>query len=129
MLPQTRDGLPVETTVMDFFRSQVPVYVDDAESLLAGHQFEADQWAAPLGTLSAGELRRLLLAVMVNRPERVLLLDEPTNFLDFDALEVLEEALRRYRGTLLVVTHDRYFAEAAGLTRQWHVEDGKVRED
>ena len=45
-----------------------------------------------------GELRRLLLAVLVNSPARVLLLDEPTNFLDFDALDVLEEALRRYRG-------------------------------
>jgi ATPase subunit of ABC transporter with duplicated ATPase domains len=85
-------------------------------------------WDAPLRTLSAGELRRLLLAVMVNSPQRILLLDEPTNFLDFDALDVLEEALRRYRGTLLVVTHDRYFAEAAGLTRRWHVVDGKVTE-
>ncbi|GLY95098.1 ABC-F family ATP-binding cassette domain-containing protein [Actinoplanes sp. NBRC 103695] len=121
-LPQTADGLPREQTLMEFFRSQVPVYVDDAERLLLGHQFDEDMWDSPLGTLSAGELRRLLLAVMVNRPERVLLLDEPTNFLDFDALEVLEEALRRYRGTLLVVSHDRYFAEAVGLSRVWHVE-------
>ena len=129
VLPQTRDGLPATTSVMDYFRSQVPVYVDDAETLLRGHQFDDEQWTSPLGTLSAGELRRLLLAVMVNRPERVLLLDEPTNFLDFDALDVLEEALRRYRGTVLVVTHDRYFAEAAGMTRRWHVEDGKIREN
>ena len=60
---------------------------------------------------------------------RVLLLDEPTNFLDFEALDVVEEALRRYRGTLLVVvTHDRVFAEAIGCTRMWHVADGKVVE-
>jgi ATPase subunit of ABC transporter with duplicated ATPase domains len=115
--------------VLDFFRSQVPVYVDDAERLLSGHQFDEEMWEAPLHTLSAGELRRLLLAVMVNSPQRILLLDEPTNFLDFDALDVLEEALRRYRGTVLVVTHDRYFAEAIGLTRHWHVEDGKVLRD
>jgi ATPase subunit of ABC transporter with duplicated ATPase domains len=63
-----------------------------------------------------------------NSPRRVLLLDEPTNFLDFEALDVVEEALRRYRGTLLVVTHDRVFAEAIGCTRMWHVADGKVVE-
>ena len=129
LLPQTSDGLRSDRSVLDFFRSQVPVYVDDAERLLAGHQFDEDMWEAPLHTLSAGELRRLLLAVMVNSPQRILLLDEPTNFLDFDALDVLEEALRRYRGTILVVTHDRYFAQAVGLTRRWHVVDGKVTED
>ena len=63
---------------------------------------------------------------MVNSPARVLLLDEPTNFLDFDALDVIEEALRAYRGTLLTVTHDRYFAAAVGHTRTWHVADGIV---
>ncbi|MFG1603548.1 ATP-binding cassette domain-containing protein [Actinoplanes sp. NPDC049265] len=122
VLPQTADGLPEGETVMGFFRSQVPVYVDDAELLLRGHQFDEESWGQRLGTLSAGESRRLLLAVMVNRPERVLLLDEPTNFLDFDALDVVEEALRRYRGTVLVVTHDRYFAEAVGLSREWRVD-------
>jgi ATPase subunit of ABC transporter with duplicated ATPase domains len=125
-LPQTSDGLRTSVSVMEFFRSRVPVYVDDAERLLAGHQFGADQWDATLRSLSAGELRRLLLAVLVNSPERVLLLDEPTNFLDFDALDVVEEALRRYRGTVLFVTHDRYFADAVGYTRAWHVADGKV---
>ncbi|AGZ42532.1 ABC-F family ATP-binding cassette domain-containing protein [Actinoplanes friuliensis] len=127
VLPQTSDGLRTATTVVDFFRSQVPVYAEDAERLLAGHQFGEDQWGATLRSLSAGELRRLLLAVMVNSPARILLLDEPTNFLDFDALEVIEEALRAYRGTLLTVTHDRYFAEAVGHTRTWHVADGQVR--
>lgn len=128
VLPQTSDGLRTDVTVMDFFRSRVPVYVDDAERLLQGHQFGPDQWDARLRTLSAGELRRLLLAVIVNSPERVLILDEPTNFLDFDALEVVEEALRRFRGTLLVATHDRYFAEAVGFGRRWHVADGVVIE-
>ncbi|MET0496236.1 MAG: ABC-F family ATP-binding cassette domain-containing protein [Actinoplanes sp.] len=128
VLPQTSDGLRTGATVVDFFRSQVPVYAEDAEKLLAGHQFGADQWQARLSSLSSGELRRLLLAVMVNSPARVLLLDEPTNFLDFDALDVIERALRAYRGTLLTVTHDRYFADAIGHTRTWHVAGGKVTE-
>jgi ATPase subunit of ABC transporter with duplicated ATPase domains len=128
VLPQTSDGLRTPVPVVDFFRSRVPVYADDAERLLAGHQFGPDQWGAPLSSLSAGELRRLLLATLVNGPQRVLLLDEPTNFLDFDALEVVEEALRRFRGTVVFVTHDRVFAEAVGVTRRWHVADGKVVE-
>ncbi|MEV4346710.1 ABC-F family ATP-binding cassette domain-containing protein [Actinoplanes sp. NPDC049596] len=128
VLPQTSDGLRTDQSVMGFFREHVPVYVDDAEKLLQGHQFGPDQWEARLRSLSAGELRRLLLAVLVNSPARVLLLDEPTNFLDFDALDVVEEALRRYKGTLVVVTHDRYFAEAVGFGRRWHVADGEVIE-
>jgi ATP-binding cassette subfamily F protein 3 len=126
VLPQTSDGLRTGATVVDFFRSRVPVYAEDAERLLAGHQFGPDQWDATLRSLSAGELRRLLLAVLVNSPARVLLLDEPTNFLDFDALDVIEQALRTYRGTLLTVTHDRYFADAVGHDRIWHVADGRV---
>ncbi len=128
VLPQTADGLRLPVTVFDWFRSQVPVYADDAEHLLESHLFGPDTWAATLRSLSAGELRRLLLAAMVNSPARVLLLDEPTNHLDLDALAVLEAALREYRGTLLTVTHDRYFAAAAGHTRAWHVADGRVRE-
>ncbi|WP_309238544.1 ABC-F family ATP-binding cassette domain-containing protein [Actinoplanes aureus] len=128
VLPQSDDGLRTPTSMIDFFRARVPVYVDDAERLLAGHQFEPEQWIAPVRDLSAGELRRLLLAVVVNSPSRVLLLDEPTNYLDFEALDVVEEALRRYRGTLLIVSHDRYFADAVGHTRHWHVADGQVIE-
>jgi ATPase subunit of ABC transporter with duplicated ATPase domains len=128
VLPQTSDGLRSEATVMEFFRARVPVYVDDAERLLAGHQFGPDQWDVRTRSLSAGELRRLVLAVLVNSPARVLVLDEPTNFLDFDALEVVEEALRRYRGTVLTVTHDRYFAESVGYSRRWHVVAGGVSE-
>ncbi|MDI6105051.1 ABC-F family ATP-binding cassette domain-containing protein [Actinoplanes sp. NEAU-A12] len=128
VLPQTDDGLRDATKVIDFFRARVPVYIDVAEKLLAGHQFEADQQQAPVRELSAGELRRLMLAVLVNSPSRVLLLDEPTNFLDFAALDVIEEALRRYRGTLLIVSHDRYFADAVGHTRHWHVAAGQVIE-
>jgi ATPase subunit of ABC transporter with duplicated ATPase domains len=129
VLPQTDDGLRTGQSVLDFFRSRVPVYVDDAERLLRGHQFGPDQWDTPTRALSAGELRRLLLAVLVNSPARILLLDEPTNFLDFDALDVVEEALRRYRGTLVFVTHDRYFADAIGTTRSWHVAGGSVIEN
>ncbi|WP_018351595.1 ABC-F family ATP-binding cassette domain-containing protein [Longispora albida] len=118
LLPQVHDELRTDTTVLEYFRAHVPVYVDEAEALLTGYLFGPDEWGAKLSTLSAGELRRLLLAVMVNTPGKVLLLDEPTNYLDFDILDVVEEALRAYEGTLVMVTHDAYFAEAVGYTRE-----------
>ncbi|GAA0807389.1 ABC-F family ATP-binding cassette domain-containing protein [Spirilliplanes yamanashiensis] len=128
LLPQTSDGLRTGVPVLEFFRSRVAVFAEDAERLLDAHLFGPEFWGAPVRTLSAGELRRLLLAVLVNLPASVLLLDEPTNHLDTDALDVVEEALRAFPGTLVTVTHDAYFAAAVGHTRRWRVENGVVRE-
>ena len=132
VLPQSHDGLRRGRTgrmsVLEFFRSRVPVYIDEAERLLEGYLFGEEERASTLSTLSGGELQRLLLAVLVNSATPVLLLDEPTNHLDFDSLDVIEEAMRVYQGTLVLVTHDAYFAERAGVRRQWTVADGKVTE-
>ncbi|MBE1490858.1 ABC-F family ATP-binding cassette domain-containing protein [Plantactinospora soyae] len=128
LLPQTHDTVRSDVRVFDYFRSRVPVYAEDAERLLEGYLFGPDQLRRPLRALSAGELRRLLLAIMANSPARVLLLDEPTNFLDLDALDVTERALAEFRGTLLVVTHDARFAAAIGCARRWEVADGRVTE-
>jgi ATPase subunit of ABC transporter with duplicated ATPase domains len=63
---------------------------------------------------------------VVNSQSPVLLLDEPTHYLDFDALDVVEAALRAYPATLVMVTHDRYFADRVGFTRQLLVGNGRV---
>jgi macrolide transport system ATP-binding/permease protein len=126
LLPQTHDDLRVATTVLDFFRSRVPVYIDEAEALLRAYLFDDDQQRQPLRTLSAGEVRRLLLATIVNTDADALLLDEPTNFLDFDAMDVVEEALRAYRGALVVVTHDAYLAKSIGCDRRLALAGGRL---
>ena len=128
LLPQRHDRLPPTMTVLGFLRSQLPIYADDAEQLLTAFLFGSDQWHAQLRTMSQGELRRLLLAVAVNSGAPVLLLDEPTHYLDFDALDVIEAALREYPGTLVMVTHDMYFAGRIGYGRHWRVGDGSVTE-
>ncbi|GAB4471115.1 MAG: ATP-binding cassette domain-containing protein [Burkholderiaceae bacterium] len=67
--------------------------------------------AAPVGTLSGGERNRLLLARLFAQPANVLVLDEPTNDLDIESLELLEQRLQEYDGTLLLVSHDRAFLD------------------
>ncbi len=82
-----------------------------ASSLLEDFGFTGDRLTARLDDLSGGELRRLqILRLLLDEPN-VLLLDEPTNDLDIDTLTVIEDYLDGWPGTLLVVTHDRYFLE------------------
>jgi ATPase subunit of ABC transporter with duplicated ATPase domains len=126
VLPQTHEQLPREVTALDFFRSRVPMYVDEAEQVLEGFLFDSVDRQRPLGRLSAGQVRRLLIAAMVNRPSPLLVLDEPTNHLDFDSLDVVERALSGYPGALLVVTHDEELAQRIGLTQRWVLADGRL---
>jgi len=71
--------------------------------------FTADRARSPVSILSGGERNRLLLAKLFARPSNVLVLDEPTNDLDIETLELLEQLLMEYKGTVLVVSHDRAF--------------------
>ena len=71
--------------------------------------FSPEQTLAPISKLSGGERNRLLLARLFTRPSNVLVLDEPTNDLDAETLELLEELLMQYKGTILLVSHDRSF--------------------
>ncbi|GAA2760456.1 ABC-F family ATP-binding cassette domain-containing protein [Actinopolymorpha rutila] len=121
VLPQVHDNLPLTVPALDYLRRQVPIYEEDAERLLDSYLFDADQIRRPLGTMSAGEIRRLLLACLVNGGSDLLFLDEPTNYLDFESLDVLDEALAGYGGTVLAVSHDERFAESFRPTQRWRL--------
>jgi ATP-binding cassette subfamily F protein 3 len=97
--------------------------VDAARQYLARFRFWGDDPFRAVGSLSGGERTRLALAKMLLVPRNVLLLDEPTNHLDIPACEILEEALVHYEGTVVLVSHDRYFLERV-TTRVLHLENG-----
>jgi ATPase subunit of ABC transporter with duplicated ATPase domains len=128
VLPQDHQRLPLERSLLGFYRSSVVGYEEDARAFLGHFLFDQEQMHRPIGTLSPGERSRLLIAVLVSSGAEFLLLDEPTNHLDFDSLDVVEEALRQFRGTILAVSHDRAFVENIGCHRHIEIHSGRLRE-
>ncbi len=107
--------------------SAIAPRVPDAElrGLLGCFLFSGDDVFKPLGVLSGGERNRYALAKILVSPANFLLLDEPTNHLDMRAKDVLLDAVKHFQGTVIFVSHDRYFIDGAA-TRVFEVEDGHV---
>jgi len=97
-----------------------------AATLLTGLGFKEGELGEPVSSFSGGWRMRLNLAQALMRPSELLLLDEPTNHLDLDAIIWLEEWLKRYPGTLIVVSHDRDFLDAV-VTAVVHIDQRKLR--
>ncbi len=96
-------------------------------TLLGSFLFSDDDVFKRIGVLSGGERNRYALARMLLRPANFLLLDEPTNHLDLQAKDVLLEALRKFTGTVVFVSHDRYFIDKLA-TRVFEIEAGKLQD-
>src|SRR5262245_19315868 len=97
----------------------------ELRTILGSFLFSEDDVFKPIGVLSGGERNRYALARMLMMPSNFLLLDEPTNHLDMRAKDVLLRALQDFTGTVVFVSHDRYFIDKLA-TRIFEVEDGKV---
>jgi ATP-binding cassette subfamily F protein 3 len=125
-LSQAAAGMDPSATVIDALRAGRSLAEDEAVRRLMAFLFDYEQVRRPVGSLSGGERTRLaFLALMLDGPN-CLVLDEPTNHLDVDSIEVLEDALERYDGTVIAVSHDRYFLDRIA-DRIVHVADGTVR--
>jgi ATPase subunit of ABC transporter with duplicated ATPase domains len=108
------------------FTSATGLVQEEARSLLAKFGLDADHVTRPAEHLSPGERTRAILAALMAQGVNCLVLDEPTNHLDLAAIEQLEQALDRFEGTLLLVSHDRWLLESVRLTRTVTVEPGGV---
>ena len=96
-----------------------------ARNRLAAYQFQGEDVFKPVSVLSGGELSRLRLCMLMDEEINLLILDEPTNHLDIAAREWIEEAVEAFDGTLLFVSHDRYFIQRFA-TRIWELADGTI---
>ena len=116
-------------SVLDAAQRATGLTPGKARALLGRFLFSGEEAEKPLEGLSGGERRRLSLAILVGsatNPPNVLILDEPTNHLDIESREALEDALRAFRGAVLLVSHDRALLDAVG-TRTIAVEEGSLR--
>ncbi|HEX2577924.1 MAG TPA: ABC-F family ATP-binding cassette domain-containing protein [Aquihabitans sp.] len=127
-LGQRRDRFATDRSLLEVVGGATGQPVNEVRSLLAKFGLGADHVARPSAQLSPGERTRANLALFMAEGVNCLVLDEPTNHLDLVAIEQLEQALGRYVGTLLLVTHDRRFLERVPVTRRLQVAGGLVTE-
>ena len=130
---QMRDQLDLDATLEDFISPgsewiEIGSKRTHVKSYLSDFLFSPARANAPVRTLSGGERNRLLLARLFARPANVLVLDEPTNDLDIDTLELLEDLLQQYDGTVFLVSHDRRFLDNVVTSTLVFEGEGRWRE-
>jgi ATP-binding cassette subfamily F protein uup len=130
---QMRDQIDLDATLEDFISPgsewiEIGNKRTHVKSYLSDFLFSPARANAPVRTLSGGERNRLLLARLFARPANVLVLDEPTNDLDIDTLELLEDLLQQYEGTVFLVSHDRRFLDNVVTSTLVSEGEGRWRE-
>ena len=121
------DLLNPEKTIFDEVSSRVPqASVGWVKNLLGAFLFSGDDSDKKIKMLSGGEKSRVMLACILSQPVNFLVLDEPTNHLDIDSREVLLNALKDFEGTIMIVSHDRYFLRAIA-NRVFEIDHGHLR--
>ncbi len=113
------------TSVLDYYKEHAAMEEGESRGRLAQFLFYGKDVFKPVAGLSGGEWSRLRLAVLMRQKPNLLLLDEPTNHLDIASREALEEALEEYDGTILAVSHDRFFINRIAQ-RVWALEGGEL---
>lgn len=122
---QQHETLGEAKTPLELIRGMRPMYENDAIGYLGRFLFTYRQALDPISQLSGGEKSRLQLAQLMLSGVNCLLLDEPTNHLDIASTEVLEDALNNFDGTVLAISHDRYFLDRT-CTQIFELEDGEI---
>ena len=124
---QSYERLDPNQTLLDNFLTEYGYTTEHTRSLLGGMLFHGDDVFKEIGTLSGGQKARLVLLKLVLDGANLLILDEPTNHLDIAAREAVEAALEAFDGTVLVVSHDRYFINEVA-SRIWEIDNQLVND-
>jgi len=130
---QHREKLDLNASLVDFISPgsewiEIGTQKKHVKSYLTDFLFSPARANSPVKSLSGGERNRLLLARLFARPANVLVLDEPTNDLDIDTLELLEELIQNYDGTVFIVSHDRAFIDQVVTSTLVYENSGRWRE-
>ncbi len=127
--PQDATGLIAPgMTVAEWLHQFDPeATTEDIRGILGQMLFRGEEGMKPIEALSGGETARLLFCKMILEKPNILILDEPTNHLDLESIVALNQALQRYEGTVLLVTHDYDLIDEVG-TRVWHFKDGEIED-
>ncbi len=127
MYRQDFANVPRDQTIYDVIADRRPMW---ERGQVMGHlgrvQFSGDETRRSVSSLSGGELARVALALMMLDQANFLIFDEPTNHLDVESIEALEDAVERFTGTVLLVSHDRELLRKL-VTRVWELRDGRMR--
>lgn len=122
---QGHEGLPPTGTPLSIILGGQPMGEEAARTYLGRFLFSDDDVYKPVTALSGGERSRLALALLLLQQANFLVLDEPTNHLDIHTRETLEQMLDAFEGTILFVSHDRFFIDRVA-TRTWAIADGAI---
>ena len=122
---QAQELSPQLTALDTMATTGVEMTITRTRSLLGAFLFRGEEVEKKVAVLSGGEKSRLALAKMIAMPANLMVLDEPTNHLDMSSQEVLQEAMAQYDGTIIVVSHNRYFLDTF-VTKVLEVKDGHV---
>ncbi|MEN6312897.1 MAG: ribosomal protection-like ABC-F family protein [Clostridiaceae bacterium] len=124
-LPQVIEFEDSEATVLETIRYALETNEEKARRILAAFHFTGKDVLKKAGTLSGGEKSRLKLCILMQSDINLLILDEPTNHLDIPSREWIEEAVSQFEGTVLFISHDRYFINKFA-ERIWEMDDGRI---
>ncbi|NIS24345.1 ABC-F family ATP-binding cassette domain-containing protein, partial [candidate division KSB1 bacterium] len=124
-LPQENE-FDQDRTLLGAFLAKTDIEEGIGRRLLNRFGLTEDEVLRPFSEASPGERSRLIIATAMARKPNFLILDEPSNHLDLEVLTELEEALQEYGGTLLLVSHDRYFIDQVGITHTYILADGTL---
>ncbi|MCX6783890.1 MAG: ATP-binding cassette domain-containing protein [candidate division WWE3 bacterium] len=112
--------------LQEIFTASTNCFFYDAKGYLSKFLFNKDDIAKRIWQLSPGERARFAFAIFAHKDYDLLILDEPDNHLDIETKEVIEDSLRKYQGTLLLVSHDRYFVESVGVNKVLNLKAGAL---